>query len=124
MSLKREAVEKNTVEETIVAYSLLAAYLIVLSSLGVLGYQVYLWLRNGTWKSLPAILVLGEVLPDTFLQWVANDASWLGVKKVICYIFEMSLASFLFLFALVLVVLVFVIADLFLGKSKNPKNER
>jgi hypothetical protein len=126
MSKNKEVIGKNTVGETITLYGFITAFLIGLSSIGVLGYQIYFWLRHGYWKSLSAGLVLEKVLPNSFFQWIANDASWLGVKKIILYIFKSSLASFLFLFALGLLVLVFVIVDFadFLEKGKKAKDKQ
>lgn len=100
--MKESKQQKQSIGENIFLYLVaIPSYLIGLSGIGVLLYQVYFWLRNGTWKTMPAVLFLVHILPTKFMQWLTDETSWLGVKKMITYVCQSSLAGFLILFAMI-----------------------
>ena len=66
--------------------------LIILAAVLVFFYQVYLWLRAGTWAPMPFYL---------FFHWLGIDLSpvfnmeWQGVKKIIIFVLELPLSVML-----------------------------
>lgn len=56
--------------------------LVALAGLGIVGFQILFFLRNGTW--IPAsMLELIPVLPDKLAAWIRFPNSWLGAHKII-----------------------------------------
>jgi len=86
----------------------------------VLAYQSFVWLKHGYWKALESRLVLDNVLPTNFSQWLHNPSSWVGLNKITSPAFNSPLAMFLLVFGLVVLLLVAKTFDLF---SKPEKRE-
>lgn len=132
MSKKREDIEKDinkakeTFWERVTSTCIMIPLFIAFAGFLVFIFQCFQWLKEGQWTPLSASLILAKVLPTSLLQWLANDdTSWLGVKKIIFNIFEMSLTGFLLLFALVVfIVLAFFMIRIYdlSEKSKKPKD--
>lgn len=55
---------------------------VALSGLAVLGYQTFLFLREGEWISY-TLLYLAKFLPDGISQWAIAPDSWFGVHKIL-----------------------------------------
>jgi hypothetical protein len=91
---------------------------IVISGLTVLGYQSLFWLKLGQWKSIDSRLLLNEVLPINFFQWLHSPYSWIGLKKLIIPIFNIPLALLLLLVGLITLLLVTKIFSLFTKPEK------
>lgn len=67
-----------------------------LGGVGTLGYQVYLWLKLGTWLPLNALVLL-QLVGDSLLQaWAIDPSSWLGVHAILSWL---PLSATLVLFA-------------------------
>jgi hypothetical protein len=86
---------------------------IALAGLAVLGYQSFFWLKLGYWKPIASKLLLDEILPPNFLRWLHNPQSWIGLKKIICPVFNLSLALLLLLVGLIALLLITRIFNLF-----------
>lgn len=56
----------------------LAGLLVALAGVGILGYQAYLYLKFGEWRS---ISVFGALAP--FVPWLANPQSWPGLYRIV-----------------------------------------
>ncbi len=93
---------------------------IVLSGLTVLGYQSFFWLKLGQWKPITSRLLLDKVLPINFFQWLHSPYTWVGLKKLVFQIVDLSLAMFLLLVGLITLLIVVRIFNLF---SKPEKVE-
>ena len=77
---------------------------IMFSSILILGYQIYAWLKSGTWFSLNLFLAV-PYLPKSISDWILYPDSWIGVHKVVVYVLEetpISFAVFLLGFSLVI----------------------
>ena len=78
------------------------AWCLFLGCIGVLGYQIFFWLKNGQWISIPARYIVIRIVPDPAIIWVKDEATWTGLKKVLVLIAEAPLSLFFFIGALVL----------------------
>ena len=77
-----------------------AGWLLVLS-VAITGFQIYLWLKNGYWVELPLIHMFEYAPNFRNLTWIYQPSSWLGVHKVISYILNMGIAGVTFLLAVI-----------------------
>ena len=60
------------------------ASLFLAFGLGLVGYQVFLWIQNGVWSEFATIEVFNFLFENTLLaQWLDNPESWLGLQKII-----------------------------------------
>ncbi len=59
--------------------------LVVLSGIGVISYQVYVWLKFEHWVGLSVRDGLGYlVTPETpTYRWIVNPDSWLGLYRLL-----------------------------------------
>ena len=65
------------------------ATLFLLSGLGLISYQVFLWLKDGVWSEFPIVLVFNFLFENTWLhQWFSNPESWIGLQKVVEWLVE------------------------------------
>lgn len=69
----------------------LAGILLVLLSLAMISYQVFLYLYNGGWTSVQLRVFL-QYTPYQFYAWVLNPDSWLGLHKVVTWLLPLPLA--------------------------------
>ncbi len=59
------------------------ATLVFLSGFGLIGYQIFLWLKDGTWTEFPLFVVFNFLFENTALHsWMQNPESWYGLQKV------------------------------------------
>ena len=56
--------------------------LLILAGLVIVGFQVFLYFKNGQWIELP-LLYLAAFGPDEFVTWLNNPTSWVGLHKII-----------------------------------------
>jgi hypothetical protein len=59
-------------------------------TISILGYQLYLWLRNGEWLSIPLYKPL-QYLGISFIGIL--DLEWEGLQKCIFWLLEKPLAG-------------------------------
>ena len=60
--------------------------LILLTGLGVLTYQCFLWLQNGVWTEYNLFTVFNYVFENTEVnQWMINPESWIGIQKLLMW---------------------------------------
>lgn len=81
------------------------AGLLLVLCLAIVGFQIYLWLKNGFWVELPFIRILEYAPNFRNLTWIYQPSSWLGVHKVISYILNMGVAAVTFLLAVVIFII-------------------
>ena len=59
-----------------------AGALVALAGIGVIGFQVYYFLWNGTW--VPAsMLELLPIFPAKLAAWIRSPDSWFGMQKIV-----------------------------------------
>jgi hypothetical protein len=60
----------------------------VLTGLGILGYQVFTWLKTGAWPAVSLMHGLHYLFPDwdTMWQWISAPRSWLGFHKIVSWL--------------------------------------
>jgi hypothetical protein len=57
--------------------------------LGLIGYQISLWLIEGVWTEFPLFLVFNFLFENTALHtWIANPESMYGLQVVVSWILE------------------------------------
>ena len=66
--------------------------LLIISCFVVLILEVYLWLRHGTWTSHPIIGFIPNIE-----EWLFYQNDWVGLKKMILWLFQCPLSLFLFI---------------------------
>ena len=60
------------------------ASLFLASGLGLTGYQLFLWIKNGTWSEFAVIEVFNFLFENTLVaQWLSKPESWFGLQKII-----------------------------------------
>lgn len=59
-----------------------AGVLVVLSGVGVIGFQIFIFLKGGTWISL-SMLELMPIIPGDLAAWLRYPESWLGLHKLV-----------------------------------------
>ena len=96
--LKCEKTSANCVSHAIVFF----AWCLFLGCVGVLGYQIFFWLKNGQWLAFPAGRMFVRIAPNSFIGWLNDETTWSGLKKVLVLISQAPLALFFFIAALVL----------------------
>ena len=58
--------------------------LFLASGLGLIGYQLFLWIKNGTWSEFATIEVFSFLFENTLVaQWISKPESWFGLQKII-----------------------------------------
>ncbi len=63
---------------------LLISSLVFFAGIGIVGYQSFVWLKDGVWNALPLMAVFDFLFENTALhEWIQNPASWLGLHQVI-----------------------------------------
>jgi len=63
---------------------LLASLTVFFSGIGIVGYQTFVWLKDGVWNAMPLMAVFDFLFENTALhEWVHNPASWQGLHQVI-----------------------------------------
>lgn len=68
---------------------ILSAVLVFLSGFCLLGYQAFLWLRDGNWTEFPLLAGFSYLFQGTPVQaWLNDPASWHGLHQVATWILE------------------------------------
>jgi hypothetical protein len=74
----------------------------MLGSLGVLGWQVYMWLQLGEWQSFSVLAALAMLTNPGIDSWLLFPHSWIGIHKLIAWMpagFALFAFGVLFAFA-------------------------
>lgn len=65
------------------------AVLFSFSGFGLLGYQVFFWLKDGVWTEFPLLVVFNALFENTALgSWISHPESWYGLQTVTLWILE------------------------------------
>ena len=65
------------------------ASLFLVSGLGLIGYQVFLWMKDGIWPEFSIEVVFNFLFENTSLaQWLSNPESWFGLQKITEWLLE------------------------------------
>lgn len=68
---------------------MLSATLVLLSGFCVVGYQAFLWLKNGIWTEFPLLVAFNYLFEDTALQtWLNQPESWHGLHQITAWALE------------------------------------
>lgn len=59
-----------------------AGVLVALSGVGIIGFQIFIFLKGGTWVPL-SMLELMPVIPSDLATWLRYPESWLGLHKIV-----------------------------------------
>jgi hypothetical protein len=103
----------KTLQQKVEAWAGQLGLLIILVAISVFIYQVYLWLRTGTWTPMPFYLIFNWLGVD--LSPIGN-MEWQGIKKIIIFILEFPLSVMLFLLGFTVMVYA---PNLFAEKNEN-----
>ena len=59
------------------------------SGLGLIAYQVFLWIKNGAWSEYSIFVVFKFLFENTALhQWINQPESWFGLQKLLIWTLE------------------------------------
>ncbi len=59
------------------------ASLFLTFGLGLVGYQVFLWIKNGVWSEFATMEVFNFLFENTLIaQWLDKPESWFGLQKI------------------------------------------
>jgi hypothetical protein len=59
------------------------ASLFLASGIGLVCYQLFLWIKNGIWSEFAIIELFNFMFENTLLaQWLSKPESWFGLQKV------------------------------------------
>ncbi len=65
------------------------AALVFFSGLGLVAYQIFLWIQNGAWTEYPIFVLFNFVFENTVLhQWINQPDSWFGLQKILIWSME------------------------------------
>jgi hypothetical protein len=67
--------------------------LVGMGGIGVVMYQVFLWLKAGEWVPISVFKVVAPVLPPTFINWIVYPTDWRGVNKIINSVFDLPMSA-------------------------------
>ncbi len=102
----RSIVAVKTSKSRLQRLCLLVPHSIMLLAFAVLAYQGVFLFKYGWWKSVKASVLLHEVLPAGFVQWIRSGTSWSGVNQITSFIFNTPLVLFLLVCGLAVRVLI------------------
>jgi hypothetical protein len=72
--------------------------LLILIGPAILAWQGYSWLRTGIWTALPISKAF------QYFEWPIPSTSWLGLQKIIDWIFEIPTSVAVFILSFVIMV--------------------
>lgn len=58
-----------------------AGGLVALSGVGIFGFQIFIFLKGGSWVPL-SMLELMPIIPSDLAAWLRYPESWLGLHKI------------------------------------------
>ena len=91
-----EKTSKNWRSKLFGAFSIIGFFLCA-GSLFIWGYQILMWLENGFWTKHS----VAETLPGLF-SWIISWEDWLGVQKLLLWVFDLELVIFYFFLGLII----------------------
>jgi len=60
------------------------ASLFLVSGIGLVCYQAFLWVRDGVWSEYTITVVFNFIFENTVVsQWLSNPESWFGLQKTL-----------------------------------------
>ena len=74
--------------------------LIILSSLGVFIFEVYLWLKTLHWTAHRVVTFVPSIE-----KWLSLQSDWHGLKKIVLWSLQCPLALFLLIFGVIIFVI-------------------
>lgn len=82
---------------------------------GVLACQGVGWLRTGIWPALPISTTFA------FFEWPLPDVSWVGLQKIIDWVFDIPTSLAVFVLSSVLVLGLMILQALFVDDIVSRK---
>ena len=83
----------------------LCGFALILAGLGIFVFQVYGWLKNGTWFEVPLAMLFvffEDMVPAEWYSWLKAPDSWFGLHKIVVGLFQVLFILPLSLFLAVL----------------------
>jgi hypothetical protein len=71
--------DSNQEDTSVVGFAATLLGFGILGALGILGYQIYFYLRSGYWLSISIITALGWLESE----WALNPTQWLGLHEIL-----------------------------------------
>ncbi len=70
-------------------FIMFVAGLMILTGVGIVSYQSFIWLQDGIWQELPLLSAFNYLLEGTAIHnWVSEPQSWLGLHNVVVWSLE------------------------------------
>jgi len=61
----------------------------IMAGVGLLSYQLLLWLQTGIWTEYPLLAIFNFLFENTALQqWMGSPESWIGMQKLFLWFLE------------------------------------
>ena len=103
--------------------------LFLISGLGLVAYQIFLWIKEGVWSEFTIMIVFEFLFENTLVaQWLSNPESWFGLQKIVEWLLQkIPLSAALIIpsvlvFGIVTCISAVVIAFRFYQFKKSEKN--
>jgi hypothetical protein len=81
--------------------------LLILTAPAILAWQGYSWLRTGVWTALPISKTF------TYFEWSLPSTNWVGLQKIIDWVFDIPTSMAVFTLSLVAIVICSIVQALF-----------
>jgi hypothetical protein len=80
-------------KDSLAVAALTSFFLGILSAAAIVAWQVFVWLKTGSWPGLPLVGVILSLTPSArFWRWFAHPDSWLGLHRVVKGLLELPLS--------------------------------
>ena len=65
------------------------ASLFLVTGIGLVSYQAFLWIRDGVWSEYTFTVMFNFIFENTVVaQWLSNPESWFGLQKTLEWLLE------------------------------------
>ena len=65
------------------------ASLFLVSGIGLVSYQAFLWIRDGVWSEYTITVMFNFIFENTVVsQWLSNPESWFGLQKAVEWLLQ------------------------------------
>ena len=65
------------------------ASLFLVAGIGLVSYQIFLWIKDGVWSEFTVKIVFNFLFEGTpVAQWLSNPESWFGLQKILEWLLE------------------------------------
>ena len=65
------------------------ASLFLISGLGLVSYQIFLWIKNGVWSEFSIMVVFDFLFENSLVaEWLSDPESWFGLQKIVEWLLQ------------------------------------